>query len=437
MGTSAKPAAARLHAQRDAGVLAYRGIRYAELDGAARFAAPRAATGQLKTDRLAEVPVFPQLPSRLAAAMGSGAENPQAEEAFYLNVWAPDGADRLPVLFFIHGGAWMSGGGSNEWYDGAELAREGLVVVTVNYRLGAVAHLAPPGHEHRPLQDLLTALRWVRENIEALGGDPDRVTVAGQSAGGWFGHLLSVLPEAQGLLRRVAHLSMATREPWDAPHAARVRSAAAGEQAPDWLAVAPLPLLLRAGIRGLAETAGTRPLGHAASGYLPTQAPNIPERFLDPEWAAGQCHVEAAYIRYTADETGMFFFNSEPERQATAGQVDAWLATLPEDDRTPGDSAGMDPYERLVAASSWIQFQRFTNELASAYTAAGIPASLKVFSYRSPLPGLLSGHCLDLPFQFGTRAAWADAPMLRGVPDDLFDELSRGLISELASFAAG
>ncbi|MGW6174126.1 carboxylesterase family protein [Arthrobacter sp. NPDC055138] len=426
-----------LRAVNDGGVLAYRGIRYAALDGGARFAAAVPASGQLDTERLADVPVFPQLPSRLASAMGTGAENPQTEDAFYLNVWAPDGAEQLPVLIFIHGGAWMTGGGSNEWYDGARLSAQGLVVVTVNYRIGAVAHLAPVGAEHRPLQDLLLALQWVRENIRGLGGDPDRVTVAGQSAGGWYGHLLSLLPEAKGLLRRVAHLSMGTRSPWEPGHAARVRAAAASHLAPSTLAAAPTPELLRAGSRGLAENAGTRPLGYAASGYLPTAAPNIPEHFLDPDWAAARCHAEAVYLRYTADETGMFFFNSEPELGAGEAEADAFLASLPEADRPPLQLAGLSPYEQLVAASSWVQFQRFPTELAEAYSAKGIAASLHVFSHRSALPGLLSGHCLDLPFQFGNREAWADAPMLHGLNDDEFEELAAELISELSEFAAG
>ncbi|MGM0931194.1 MAG: carboxylesterase family protein [Actinomycetota bacterium] len=421
----------------EGGVLAYRGIRYAALNGGTRFASPVPASGQMDTARLAEVPVFPQLPSRLAAAMGAGAENPQAEDAFYLNVWAPDGAEQLPVLFFIHGGAWMTGGGSNEWYDGSRLAAQGLVVVTVNYRIGAVAHLAPVGAEHRPLQDLLLALQWVRDNIRGLGGDPDRVTVAGQSAGGWYGHLLSLLPEAKGLLHRVAHLSMGTRSPWEPDHAARVRAVAANQLAPATLASAPTSDLLRAGARGLAENAGARPLAHAAAGYLPTAAPNVPERFLDPEWAASHCHAEAVYMRFTADETGMFLFNSEPELRAGEAEVAAFLASLPDADRPPAQLTELSPYEQLVAASSWIQFQRFPTELAEAYAANSIPASLHVFSHRSPLPGLLSGHCLDLPFQFGNRRAWADAPMLDGLDDDEFDKLAADLISELSEFAAG
>ncbi|MFD1212856.1 carboxylesterase family protein [Arthrobacter sp. GCM10027362] len=88
---------------------------------------------------------------------------------------------------------------------------------SANYRIGSVGHLAPTAGPHLPHEDLLCAPRCVNTNIAALGGGPDRVT-AGQSAGGWYGHPFSVLPEARGLLHRVAHLSMAARAPRaDAP----------------------------------------------------------------------------------------------------------------------------------------------------------------------------------------------------------------------------
>jgi para-nitrobenzyl esterase len=123
--------AANPRGRRNNRIREYLGIRYADLAGARRFAAPVALPAgarvvQCEADRLAEVPIFPQLRSRLADALGEGGlENPQREDAFYLNVWAPDGADRLPVLFFIHGGAWMSGGGAVRWYEGTHLAAQG------------------------------------------------------------------------------------------------------------------------------------------------------------------------------------------------------------------------------------------------------------------------------------------------------------------------
>ncbi|MBV1781287.1 carboxylesterase family protein [Paeniglutamicibacter sp. ABSL32-1] len=422
----------------EAGIRSVLGIRYARLSGGERFAAPVAAAGQLDVDRLAGVPVFPQLRSRLAAAMGTGEPNPQAEDAFFLNVWAPANAIGAPVVVFVHGGAWMGGGGSNEWYDGSLLAAEGMVVVTVNYRLGPVAHLAPPDTPDLPLQDLALALAWVRENIGAFGGNPDEVTVAGQSAGAWYVHLLSLDPAARGLMRRVALLSMATRQPWTRERLGAVRDAAARLLHPQTMENAGIPDLLRAGAGALQETALPRPVGHAASGYLPSEAENIPGRFLDPAWCAQHRHVEEVLLSFTADETATFFFASDPERAVTHEMVEDWIAALDPGAVPPAaETRSRGPYERLVAISSWIQFQRFPTELHAAYRQRGLASELMELSMRSPLPGLMGGHCLDLPFWFGTRRAWADAPMLEGTDPEQFARQSLVLRRRLAGFVLG
>lgn len=133
-----------------------------------------------------------------------------SEDCLYLNVWTPseraDGG--LPVLVYIHGGAFREGSGSVAVYDGENLARQGLIVVTINYRLGIFGFLAHPElREESPhlaagnygLLDQIAALQWIQENIEAFGGDPNRVTIAGQSAGAMSVHLLLASPLAAGL----------------------------------------------------------------------------------------------------------------------------------------------------------------------------------------------------------------------------------------------
>jgi para-nitrobenzyl esterase len=441
MGTSRSLAPGGIKARIDeAGIRSVLGIRYAQLSNGERFAAPVAASGQLEVGRLAEVPVFPQLPSRLAAAMGTGESNPQAEDAFFLNVWAPEDAVGLPVMVFVHGGAWMSGGGSNQWYDGSLLAAEGMVVVTVNYRIGPLAHLAPPGTLDRPLQDLALALEWVQENIHEFGGNSDEVTLAGQSAGAWYVHLLSLDPAARGLMRRVALLSMATREPWTGDWLGAVRDAAAKRLHPRTLANAEIQDLMQAGVGALQETAHPRPLGHAASGYLPSQAGNIPKDFLQVGWCAQNVHVREVLLSFTAQETGMFFFGSPQERSVTHEAVDAWAASLDEWDLPPGSGIpdrSKEPYERLVELSSWVQFQRFPTELAAAYSKKGLNSGLLRITVSSSQPGVLSGHCFDLPFWFGTFDAWADAPMLEGFEAGQFARESVRLRGRLARFVQG
>jgi para-nitrobenzyl esterase len=133
-----------------------------------------------------------------------------SEDCLYLNVWtsARKKEDRLPVLFWIHGGGFSQGSGSVPIYDGAPLAAQGLVVVTFNYRVGVYGFLAHPeltaeSAEHASgnygLLDMVAALRWVQKNIAAFGGDPSRVTIAGQSAGAASVHHLIASPLANGL----------------------------------------------------------------------------------------------------------------------------------------------------------------------------------------------------------------------------------------------
>lgn len=133
---------------------------------------------------------------------------PTSEDCLSLNVWRPAGAVRnLPVLVWIHGGGFTSGSASVPVYDGAALARQGIVVVSINYRLGFLGSLA--GEEFRGkgggnfgLQDQIAALRWIQRNIGAFGGDPRRVTIAGQSAGAMSVHYLMLSPQARGLFRQ-------------------------------------------------------------------------------------------------------------------------------------------------------------------------------------------------------------------------------------------
>lgn len=136
-----------------------------------------------------------------------------SEDCLYLNVWAPIGAraERLPVMLWLHGGAFVAGSGSAAEFDGGHLAERGLIVVTLNYRLGPFGFFAhtelateSPNETcgNYGLLDQLAALRWVRDNIAAFGGDPDNVTIVGQSAGGISVSCLVASPHARGLFAK-------------------------------------------------------------------------------------------------------------------------------------------------------------------------------------------------------------------------------------------
>ena len=117
-----------------------------------------------------------------------------------LNVFTPElGASALPVLVWIHGGGFFAGCSASPWYRGDRFARDGVVLVSINYRLGIEGFLAvEDGGVNRGVLDWLAALEWVQQNIEVFGGDPTKVTVAGQSAGGMAAAVLLSMPRARG-----------------------------------------------------------------------------------------------------------------------------------------------------------------------------------------------------------------------------------------------
>ena len=149
---------------------------------------------------------------KFSVSLDDNFREPVSEDSLYLNIWKPAGdAEKLPVIFFIHGGSLMTGQPSFTDYNGESLARKGVIVVNVGYRLGVFGFFAseelaaesPNGTTgNYGLLDLIAALRWVHENIAAFGGDPDNITIAGESAGASCVNALCVSPLTEGLFRR-------------------------------------------------------------------------------------------------------------------------------------------------------------------------------------------------------------------------------------------
>lgn len=193
------------------GITAFRGVPYAKPPvGDLRWRAPQKPDkweGIRVCDKYGKIP--PQKPGQCAyeALM----LNEQSEDCLYLNIWTPAQSEneRLPVILWIHGGAFLGGLGHDSLYLGQNMASRGVIEVTINYRLGVLGFLAHPElsaeSEHGVsgnygLLDQIAALRWVRENISAFGGDPGRITVVGQSAGGMSVCSLLTSPLTAGLL---------------------------------------------------------------------------------------------------------------------------------------------------------------------------------------------------------------------------------------------
>jgi para-nitrobenzyl esterase len=149
----------------------------------------------------------------------------QCEDCLYLNVWAPKnaGGGKLPVMMWIHGGSYIIGSGSWPHYDGAAFARQGVVYVSINYRLNYFGFFAHPALTEENADGLLAnygildqiaALKWIRRNISAFGGDPENITVFGASAGGTFTNLLMTSPLSAGLFQRGIVQSAPTFQRW-------------------------------------------------------------------------------------------------------------------------------------------------------------------------------------------------------------------------------
>jgi para-nitrobenzyl esterase len=218
IGVSAAPDTVKVDGGQIAGVVAngvrvFRGIPFAAPPvGDLRWKAPQpiiAWDGVRPADRFGPQCVQTPYPVGSVYAMETA---PQSEDCLYLNVWTTGGAgDKRPVMVWIHGGAWTRGASNIATYDGAALARRGVVVVTTNYRLGPLGFLAHPeltaeSPQHSSgnyaILDHVAALRWVQRNIASFGGNPANVTIFGESAGSWSVNAAQATPLAKGLFHR-------------------------------------------------------------------------------------------------------------------------------------------------------------------------------------------------------------------------------------------
>lgn len=195
------------------GITSFKGIPYAAPPvGEYRWRAPQPVTpwtGEHDANEFG--PSCPQISwSNSGAKIMEGT----SEDCLYLNLW--ESADvasesKLPVMVWIHGGAFVGGSGSEEMFSGEAFARQGVILVTFNYRLGTLGHFAFPAltaqHPEEPkgsyaYMDMIAALRWVHDNIASFGGDPDNVTIFGESAGGVAVHSMLTIPSAEGLFHK-------------------------------------------------------------------------------------------------------------------------------------------------------------------------------------------------------------------------------------------
>ncbi len=424
------------------GVLNFRRIPYAAPPtGPLRFAPPQppAAWPGLR-DATAHGPIAPQPPSRLRAAMGDF-DRPQSEDCLTLTIATPATTGARPVIVWLHGGAYFTGAGSLEWYDGAHLARDGdTVFVAVNYRLGALGFLHLPGvaDGNMALLDIIAALRWVQANIAAFGGDPTRVTLMGQSAGAHAIMLLLTRPDTDGLFHRAI---LQSPPPPMAPHSAE-RATEYAEftmnllgTTPEGMRTQPIPRLLDAQMqlaRAIARFADIAPP------FMPvSDACADPAAFIAEAAAAAGARRIPLVIGTTRDEMAAFFMidPAEPDPKAVAARFE----------QLTGDAAAIELYRRRRPGGSVAQllgdlvtdhlFLFPAIALADAATQAGAEVWLYQFDWHPPATRFAACHCIDLPFTFAT--AWPDAAMLAGADPAQLAALAAALRAAWTSFAHG
>ena len=316
------------------------------------------------------------------------------------------------------------GAGSLPWYSGESFARSGLIMVSVNYRLGALGFLAVPGicPGNLGLLDQLAALRWVRENIAAFGGDSATVTVMGQSAGGGSIGALLAMPAARGLFRRAimqsAALQRVNPSPDDAARTGRrfLEILGLSSDRPELLRDVPVDDLLAA--QGELARVERRfadpvtPFRPLLDGRVVSTSPVAAVR-------AGAAASIDVLIGTTREEMAAFYSVDDRIKQADElalrGEFERLFGARGADYCSEYRRTRLDRRPAAVLADLYSDrlFRMPSLELAEAQAAHGRPAYVFQFDWQSPA-GFEACHCLELPFVFDNLAHWSDAPMLAG-----------------------
>jgi para-nitrobenzyl esterase len=431
----------------------YRAIPYAAAPvGRARFAPPVPHPGwEGVRDATRPSPTAPQPGrdfGRLDMTPYFGPGWVRGEEYLTVDVRTPgsDGAAR-PVMVYVHGGGFVTGAGRAALYDGRAFARDGVVLVTLNYRIGVPGFLDLEGApSNRGLLDVLAALRWVRDTAAAFGGDPGNVTVFGQSAGATLVGALLAAPEATGLFRRAIIQSGSGTGAFTPEQAARVTRAAARalRVAPTADAFADVPderfleiLPALAGLDLRTDTA-TDPLAGLSPFSL--VLPDQPADTL----ATGPAADVDLLIGTTAEEGHLYLVPQGELDGSTAADVLAAAARSHVDpqaaiDALAAERPGASPGELRSAVLGEALFGAGTVRMTEAHArlSPGRTHAYR-FGYRSTAldGGLGSAHTVELPFVFDL----ADEPWLHGTtgllgPDEAPAELATRMHDAWVAFA--
>ncbi len=436
---------------REAGVAVFRGIPFAQPPvGALRLAAPHGIPSW--RDEVRDAAAFGPAPPQGGLVGADPMAHDGSDDGWLtVNVWTPDpvaGAG-LPVMVWVQGGGYQIGTSGLPEYDGGRLAADGVVVVTFNYRVGAEGFALLEGAPaNRGLLDQVAALVWVRDNIATFGGDPDRVTVFGESAGGGSVAALLAMPAAAGLFRRAVVQSMPGT--FFAPELAAGIAAAIATALGVRPVVSELAALAPARLAAAGDAVGATMPEHADRWGLPAMrripfSPVVDGDVLPTTpWQAlanGAGHDVELLAGHTRDEHRLF-----SALEGVLGQVSDELAEDALAHFAPGPdgarryretfaTAGPEELYELVG-SDWL-FRMPSLHLAEAQVAGGGRAHVYELAWPAPGMGGALGAChgLDVPLVFGTLDRGGPAMLIGSPPSREADAVSEQMRAAWVSFA--
>ncbi|WP_067691905.1 carboxylesterase/lipase family protein [Nocardia jejuensis] len=417
----------------DNGISAFLGVPYAAAPtGAELFQAPRRPDpweGARPATELGGSCPQAAYPPGIAELLGT--QTSPGADYLNVNIWTPDTeGSGLPVMVWIHGGAFTRGSNAMPAYDGSAFARDGVVLVSINYRLGAAGFAVLDGApSNRGLLDQQFALAWVQENIHAFGGDPGNVTIFGESAGAMSIAALLVSPRSAGLFAK-AVMQSGSGEIAASETDARLVSAELAKQlgisatAAEFATVDPDDLVAaqeRVIADYIADTDPARWGESVVSGGLSSMClfPTLDgavlvERPIDAA-SAGAARGIPLLIGHNADEFRLFIVPNGIAAQLTMGVLPALLGRYRVDpsvlERYAAERPGVSAGDLFAAILTDHAFGVPSRALASAQSATGTPAYVYEFGWGRVDQDLGAFHALEIPFVFDTLDA---APNLVG-----------------------
>ncbi|MCV7151997.1 carboxylesterase/lipase family protein [Mycolicibacterium pyrenivorans] len=443
----------------DGTVKAWKAIRYAAAPvGELRWRAPQPPAAWSEPADAGRVgPVCPQ-PTDPRIPIDLGA--PQGEDFLSLNVWAPPDTkpgDGKPVMVWVHGGAYILGSASQPLYHGRRLAADGdVVVVTVNYRLGAFGFLelstlgADPERfaTNLGLRDVLAALGWVRDNIAAFGGDPDKVTLFGESAGGGVVTTLLGSPAAAGLFSAAIAQSSPVTSSYEADRAGRV-----AQRFLDVLDIGPRDLGRLAELPTAAIVAASRTVFDEVPVRTPGRLAFAPivDGDVVPDYPVnlarkGLTHPVPLIIGTNKNEAALFRWMKSPLMPIKPESIRAMFAEiaaeqpslqLPDQTRLGGAYRGRETIKGLGLASD-LGFRMPSIWFADGHRAVA-PVYLYRFDFATAMLRLLrlhAAHATELPFVWGNLGAVRKDPMFALGGRKVGAAVSQRVRTRWTSFAA-